>query len=116
MDESYRKKSRASNDNIYTLNGRKIQFSTVHKVKGKTHDATLYLETEKSNSSDLKRILPYLKGTAPGTSPLYNYSRKCVYVGFSRPRKLLCVAIHEKTYRQSKGAFETWEIFDCRNM
>lgn len=116
MDESYRKKSRASNDNIYTLNGRKIQFSTVHKVKGKTHDATLYLETEKSNSSDLKRILPYLNGSVPGTSPLYNYSRKCVYVGFSRPRKLLCVAIHEKTYRQSKGAFETWEIFDCRNM
>ena len=45
MKESYKRKSQASNDNICSFNGRKIQFSTVHKVKGETHDSTLYLET-----------------------------------------------------------------------
>lgn len=113
MEESDKNKSKSSN-NICIFNGRKIQFSTVHKVKGETHDATLYLETETKNSSDLKRVLPYLNGTKPGTSLIHNYSRKCVYVGFSRPRKLLCVAMHENTYNQSGGAFDSWEIYDCR--
>lgn len=70
MKESYKRKSQASNDNICSFNGRKIQFSTVHKVKGETHDSTLYLETEKQSSSDLKRVLSYLKGTKSRISPL----------------------------------------------
>ena len=41
MEESDKNKSKSSN-NICIFNGRKIQFSTVHKVKGETHDATLY--------------------------------------------------------------------------
>lgn len=114
MGESVKNKSKISN-NICIFNGRKIQFSTVHKVKGETHDATLYLETETKGSSDLRRVLPYLKGTKPGTSQIYNYSRKCVYVGFSRPKKLLCVAMHENTYNQSGNAFSSWGIFDCKN-
>ena len=114
MEPSYISKAQASNNNICSFNGRRIQFSTVHKVKGETHDATLYLETETKKSSDLKRVLPYLNGTKPGTSLIHNYSRKCVYVGFSRPRKLLCVAMHENTYNQSGGAFDSWEIYDCR--
>lgn len=115
MEESYKIKSKALNNNICCLGGRKIHFSTIHKVKGETHDATLYLETETQRSSDLKRVLPYYNGTKLVTSPLYNYSSKCVYVGFSRPRKLLCVAMHEKTYEQSGGVFSSWEFSDCRN-
>lgn len=107
-------KFKVSSDNIYSTNGIQIQFSTVHKVKGETHDATLYLETETYSLSDIKRVLPFYIGKNPGKSPLYNYSRKCVYVGFSRPRKLLCVAMHEKTYNQSGNAFQSWEIYDCR--
>lgn len=114
MEPSYMSKAQALNNNICSFNERRIQFSTVHKVKGETHDATLYLETETKKSSDLKRVLPYLNGTKPGTSLIHNYSRKCVYVGFSRPRKLLCVAMHENTYNQSGGAFDSWEIYDCR--
>ena len=110
MEKNDKNKTKSSN-NVCIFNGRKIQFSTVHKVKGETHDATLYLETETKNSSDLKRVLPYLNGTKPGTSQLYSYSRKCVYVGFSRPRKLLCVAIHKDTY--DKNAFKSWEIHCC---
>lgn len=112
MEKNDKNKTKSSN-NVCIFNGRKIQFSTVHKVKGETHDATLYLETETKNSSDLKRVLPYLNGTKPGTSQLYSYSRMCVYVGFSRPRKLLCVAIHKDTYDKNKNAFKSWEIHCC---
>lgn len=112
MEKNDKNKTKSSN-NVCIFNGRKIQFSTVHKVKGETHDATLYLETETKNSSDLKRVLPYLNGTKPGTSQLYSYSRKCVYVGFSRPRKLLCVVIHKDTYDKNKNAFKSWEIHCC---
>lgn len=114
MEEVSKTKPKVSSNNIYTINGIKIQFNTVHKVKGETHDATLYLETENRRSSDLRRVLPFYTGEKIGTSPLHNYSRKCVYVGFSRPRKLLCVAMHEKTYKQSGSAFKSWTIYDCR--
>ena len=104
--------------NIYIdpIRGRRIQFDTVHGVKGETHDATLYLETEMSRSSDIVRALPWFGIGKPGTSNLYDYSRKLVYVGMSRPRKLLCLAVQEATYDKSKKAFQGWEIIDLRQM
>ena len=69
------------------IRGRRIQFDTVHGVKGETHDATLYLETEMKNSSDIVRVLPWFGVGKPGKSPLYDYSRKLVYVGMNRKRK-----------------------------
>lgn len=95
---------------------RKIVFDTVHGVKGETHDATLYLETEKNRSSDIKRILPYLGVGKLGSGKEVEQSRKCVYVGMSRPNKLLCLAIQESTYVKSKGAFANWDIIDCRSV
>ena len=88
-----------------------IQFDTVHGVKGETHDATLYLETEKGGTSDIKKVLPFFIGGKPTKTA--DYSRKCVYVGMSRPRKLLCLAIHKKTYGISKNAFDTWNVIEC---
>ena len=44
---------------IEPIRGRKIVFDTIHGVKGETHDATLYLETDMQGASDLNRILPY---------------------------------------------------------
>lgn len=44
---------------IDPIRGRKIEFDTIHGVKGETHDATLYLETDRQGASDLNRILPY---------------------------------------------------------
>ena len=92
---------------------RKIVFDTVHGVKGETHDATLYLETEKNRSSDIKRILPYLGVGKLGTGKEVEQSRKCVYVGMSRPNKLLCLAVQESTYIKSRDAFANWNIIDC---
>lgn len=97
------------------IRGRKIVFDTIHGVKGETHDVTLYLETKKSNGSDLSRILPYYGIGKVNESPLYDYSRKLAYVGMSRPRKLLCVAMQAKTYEKSKDVFANdWEIIDLR--
>lgn len=107
----------ASDNNIYIdpIRGRRIEFNTIHGVKGETHDATLYLETDRQGASDLKRILPYFGVDKAGASSLYDYSRKLAYVGMSRPRHLLCVAMRSKTYEKSKGVFdEDWEIMDLR--
>ena len=100
---------------IDPIRGRQIIFDTIHGVKGETHDATLYLETDRKGASDLSRILYCFGVGKQGNSPLYDYSRKLAYVGMSRPRKLLCVAMQEKTYVKSRGVFDSnWEIIDLR--
>ena len=89
----------------------KVDFSTVYKVKGETHTATLYLETVTDRASDLKRIMPLFKGMKmTGTSPLYEKSRKVAYVGFSRPTHLLCVAMQNETFCGNEKAFENWRV------
>ena len=100
---------------IDPIRGRRIEFDTIHGVKGETHDATLYLETDRQGASDLNRILPYYGVGKLGSSDLFDYSRKLAYVGMSRPKKLLCVAMQAKTFEKSKGAFvDDWEIIDLR--
>lgn len=96
------------------IRGRQIQFDTIHGVKGETHDATLYLETEMRQSSDIVRVLPYFGIGKVKSSSLFDYSRKLVYVGMSRPKKLLCLAVQESTYIKSKTAFQDWDIIDLR--
>lgn len=102
---------REKNVYIDLSKGRRIIFDTIHGVKGETHDATLYLETDRKKASDINRILPCYGVGKPGCSPLYDYSRKLAYVGMSRPKKLLCVAIQAKTYEASKGVFDnSWNV------
>lgn len=92
-----------------------MYFDTIHNVKGETHDATLYLETDRQGASDLNRILPYFGVGHCGSSNLYDFSRKLAYVGMSRPKKLLCVAMQAATYEKSKGIFDAdWEVVDLR--
>lgn len=108
----------SANDNVFhhDESGISITFDTVYGVKGETHDATLYLETETKNSSDIKRVLPLLENKSiKGKTDLHERSRKCVYVGFSRPRYLLCLAISENTYINHESAFSTWNIIDLRS-
>lgn len=110
-----RKEKIEKNTYIDPIGGRKIVFDTIHGVKGETHDATLYLETFMSNATDLKRILSYYGVDNPGTSHLYDSNRKLAYVGMSRPKKLLCVAMQSDTYNKSKGVFDDeWNVIDLR--
>lgn len=88
-----------------------VSLSTIHGVKGETHDATLYLETEHYRSSDLKRIMPLFDGETLNSGDIYEKSRRCAYVGLSRPRHLLCVAMKAKTYEGHEGAFaKDWKV------
>lgn len=100
---------------IDPIRGRRIVFNTIHGVKGETHDATLYLETDRKGASDLDRILPYYGIGKLRSSNLVDYSRKLAYVGMSRPKKLLCVAMQDKTFRKCESVFvDDWEIIDLR--
>lgn len=110
-----------SNDNIYvdSSKNRLIHFQTIHGIKGETHDATLYLETERSGGSDLNRILCYFGiGKKRDITDIQNYSRKLAYVAMSRPRKLLCIAMQEKTYCKIKDSdlINDFEVIDIRDL
>lgn len=86
-----------------------IGLSTIHGVKGETHDATLIVET-KNYTFDLRTMMPYLTGELPnddhpnlqlpdkphatrGFAPNKVFMRQ-FYVAMSRPRHLLCLAVH----------------------
>ena len=98
------------------IKGMRIEFDTIHGVKGETHDATLYLETEKNRGSDIGRILFHYGIGKAGNSSLHEQSRKLAYVAMSRPRKLLCVAVQSKTYEKGKAVFADWDIVDIRGV
>ena len=86
-----------------------MELSTIHSVKGQTHDATLVLET-KHHCFDLGNMLKYLTGELPsddnpnsGLRPnpsaqaIFKPNQKFMrqfYVAMSRPRHLLCLAVH----------------------
>ncbi len=99
---------------IDPIRGRKIEFGSVHSVKGQTHDATLYVETEIRGGSDISRILQFYGVGAKNNAAITEYSRKVVYVGMSRPSKLLCVAMNNNTYEKGKEAFKNWRIEKVR--
>jgi len=86
--------------------GFQIELSTIHGVKGETHDATLIVET-KNYTFDIEKMLPYLTGELPSAEhpnsrlPPRPNSRRAnkvfmrqLYVAMSRPRHLLCLALH----------------------
>ena len=92
-----------------------VSLSTIHGVKGETHDATLYLETEHKGNSDLKRIMPLFVGKALPDKEIVERTRRCAYVGLSRPRHLLCVAMKAKTYDGNEVAFaKDWKVIHIR--
>ncbi len=76
-------------------NDRSIDVATIHSVKGETHDATLILET-KFKTFDIHQMLNHIAGL--DTSTITKVTKKKfarqLYVAFSRPRHLLCFAVH----------------------
>jgi len=87
-------------------NGLKIEVSTIHGVKGQTHDATLILETKYRSYWDIKESLDFFIDESK-QRPLEDHDHptqrtsiqasflKKLYVAASRPRHLLCLAIHK---------------------
>ena len=104
-----------ANENIFTMLpnniikhplGFRVKLSTIHGVKGETHDATLVIET-KNYRFDFEVMLPYMIRKLPTDKPFNADLAESVrnkrankqfmrqlYVGMSRPKHLLCLAIH----------------------
>lgn len=87
--------------NVYHGNNGKIdiEVSTVHAVKGETHAATLYLETFYNKHHESDRLAEQFKGVAyTGTNEDTLKNLRVAYVGMSRPRYMLCVAIQQDRF------------------
>lgn len=85
--------------NIFHGNGIDIEVATVHAVKGETHASTLYLETFYNRCHESERLSDQFKGVVyAGHDDDILKSLRVVYVGMSRPRYLLCVAIQKDRF------------------
>ena len=94
-------------------NGLKIEVSTIHGVKGQTHDATLILETKYGKWCDIQESIDFFIDESK-QRPLENHDHptrkpsihasflKKLYVAASRPRHLLCLAIHKDHISQEQ--------------
>ncbi len=108
------------NNNIYKWEADKdicIEVANIHKVKGETHTATLYLETyyqKKYESTAIKKQLhgiPYSKSKT-NKDTYIKEALKMAHVGMSRPKYLLCMAVHKDNYKNEFKECGLWEIVD----
>jgi hypothetical protein len=101
--------------NIYHGNGIDIEVATVHSVKGETHASTLYLETAYYGRHESEYLSEQFKGVPyAGADDKILRALKVVYVGMSRPRYLLCVAIQKDRFDQM-DCDELRQIWDVVN-
>lgn len=94
-----------NSNNIFQYGNFNIEVGTIHSIKGETHSATLYMETFYENDSRTKgkcisyesqRLKEFFKGNfiTGNEKDRVKQSLKMAYVGMSRPKYLLCVAVH----------------------
>lgn len=100
--------------NIVRLEEIDIDITTVHRVKGETHTATLYLETFYQSYHESDRLENTLKGipVEASASKYAKQTAQMVYVGFSRPTHLLCFAVHESRFSKLEAGINQniWKI------
>lgn len=102
--------------NIYNENGIDVEVATVHAVKGETHASTLYLETSYYGCHESERLSEQFKGIAyTGEDERTLRSLRVVYVGMSRPRYMLCVAIQKDRFNKMDCSElrEIWDVVDA---
>ncbi len=115
-------------NNFYTWDKNpdiKVEVSNIHQVKGETHTATCYLETSyypqgEKLGMESERIKDQLGRTAynnndPTKEQRVKETLKMAYVGMSRPRYFLCMAIHrdrfDKCFDIKNGGL--WEVVNA---
>lgn len=102
--------------NVYKEEDIEIEVATVHSVKGETHAATLYLETFYNKHYESERLKEQFKGVAyTGTDDDTLKSLRVVYVGMSRPRYLLCVAVQKDRFdnMDCEELREIWDVVEA---
>ena len=101
--------------NVYhdEATGVDIEVASVHAVKGETHLATLYMETADYGSTESQVMKRALEGEVyeKAESDESKISR-IMYVGMSRPKHLLCYAIHRDNYAKldAEKVKLNWEV------
>lgn len=107
-----------SNRVIIDINGQIVEneVSTIHSVKGETHAATLVLET-KNHNFDIGTLIDYIlnENTVQPTAVRKKGFMKMLYVAFSRPEHLLCIAMDKSRFPSehiNKSNYGGWKICD----
>lgn len=99
-------------NNIYKKDGINIEITTIHSVKGQTHTATLYLETFYEKKYESERLAEQFKGNNFNDTKTHSrQTTKMAYVGLSRPKNLLCLAVHKNRFKENDFR-NKWEIID----
>lgn len=102
--------------NIYYGTDVDIEVATVHAVKGETHASTLYLETFYYGYHESERLSEQFKGVPYiGTDRETLRNLRVAYVGMSRPRYLLCVAIQKDRFdnMDCPELREIWDVIEA---
>ena len=76
-----------------------IRMSSIHSEKGKTHAATLILETFRKTHF-IQKLMPWLEGQKAAAKRPPDSAKKdmmLMYVGMTRPTHMLCLAIRQST-------------------
>lgn len=113
--DNVRVNNAAEQGNIFHGDGIDIEVATVHSVKGETHVSTLYLETFYNRCHESERLSDQFKGVVyAGNDDDILRSLRVAYVGMSRPRYLLCVAIQKDRF-DAMDCEELRRIWDVEN-
>ena len=72
-----------------------IKLDTVHGVKGETHTATLFLDSSFYRKIDFQNIKDIILKNNKIKGVHMEKAVKLAYVAMTRPRDLLCIAIHQ---------------------
>lgn len=102
--------------NIYHGNNVDIEIATVHAVKGETHASTLFLETSYYGMHESERLAAQFKGIPYTHKDKHTLnSLRVAYVGMSRPRYLLCVAVQIDRFRRMdcKELRNIWDVVEA---
>lgn len=76
-----------------------IRMSSIHSEKGKTHAATLILETFRKTHF-IQKLMPWLEGKTTAAKRPQDTAKKdmmLMYVGMTRPSHMLCLAVRQSS-------------------
>ncbi|MDN3561897.1 UvrD-helicase domain-containing protein [Vreelandella neptunia] len=99
-----------------------IRLSSIHAEKGKTHAATLILETY-NRTHFVNKLLPWLEGKTSAAKRPNEAAKKSMmlmYVGMTRPTHMLCLAMRKSSMGEGKAEIKRrtvlqqagWAIID----
>jgi DNA helicase II / ATP-dependent DNA helicase PcrA len=94
----------------------KVELGTIHSARGETHASTLYLETFYQGKYESESIVNQLLGNkyvkSKNKDTHIKETLKMAYVGMSRPKYLLCLAIHKDRFNDKLDVKNggIWEI------